>query len=98
MRSSRFQWRQVAWRAALAEAKQVAWQAASIDASGIGVRGEASCLASGGELLASGGGELLVSGGWRDHCGKERERERERERRIERKVRYTDKRERKKRR
>ena len=50
--------------AALAEAKQVAWRVASAEVSDVGVRGEASCLASGGgELLASGGGELLVSGG-----------------------------------
>ena len=33
-------------------------------ASGVGIGGKASCLASeGGELLASGRGELLVSGG-----------------------------------
>ena len=39
--------------AALAEAKQVAWRAASAEASGVGARGEVSCL-------VSGGGELQV--------------------------------------
>ena len=71
--------------AASAEAKQVAWRVASAEVSDVGVRGEASCLASGGgELLVSGGGELLVSGRGKAVGGEiivaERERERERER------------------
>ena len=69
--------------AASAEAKQVAWRVASAEVSDVGVRGEASCLASGGgELLVSGGGELLVSGRGKAVGGEiivaERERERER--------------------
>ena len=75
--------------AALAEAKQVAWRVASAEVSDVGVRGEASCLASGGgELLVSGGGELLVSGRGKAVGGEiivaERERERE-EKKTERK-------------
>ena len=75
--------------AASAEAKQVAWRVASAEVSDVGVRGEASCLASGGgELLVSGGGELLVSGRGKavgvEIIVAERERERE-EKKTERK-------------
>ena len=41
------------------EAKQAAWRAASAEASGVGVGGEVSCLASGGGKAVS--GEIIVA-------------------------------------